>query len=161
MRKDIGANNMNTKVKIVSLLLAILALFGFSSCSKSYSDDVVAIAGYLQYFDRPEDVAVNKIEKCEFENEIIYYISWTEYQELKEEEIELLVVFYPETQTTKTAFFLDMEYGMHPDIKALWDSRATKAISSYTYSAEETKQLIVEVKEYCSKWQSVKFCNKN
>ena len=47
---------------------------------------------------------------------------------------------------------LDMEYGMHQDIKELWDSRETKATSSYIYSAEEIKTLVADVADYCGAW---------
>ena len=49
-------------------------------------------------------------------------------------------------------FMLDMDYGMHQEIKELWDSRATKATSSYTYSAEKIKTLVSDVADYCDTW---------
>ena len=79
-------------------------------------------------------------------------MSRSESLESEAEEIELLIVYDHESDEVKNCFFLDMEYGMHPDIKALWDSRETKAKSSYTYSEEEIKQLIVEVADYCDMW---------
>ena len=142
---------MSKGIRIISVLLIAVTLFGFSSCGKKYSDDAIAIAGYLQYFDKPENVIVNKIEKCVFADETIYYVSRSKYQELEADEIELLIVYYPSSRTTKTAFFLDMEYGMHADIKALWDSRDTKATSTHVFSADEIKSVTAEASEYCSK----------
>ena len=137
--------------KVISFVLTIIMLTGFASCGKTYSDDTIAIAGYLNFFDRPEDVTVNRIEKWEFENEIIFYLSRDKYDEHDADEVELLLVYYPSSKETKTAFFLDMEYGMNPDIKALWDSRETKAISSHVFSDDEVASVITEVIEYCSK----------
>ena len=127
-------------------------MFGFSACRLIYSDDVVTIAEYLKYFDKPEDVVINKLERVEFENKTIYYMSRSEYQELDEDETELLIVYDHESDKVKNAFMLDMESGMHSDIKSLWDSRETKAISSYTYSAEEIKTLVSDVADYCDTW---------
>ena len=79
-------------------------------------------------------------------------MSRSEYQELEEDEIELLIVYDHKSDTVKNSFMLDMEYGMNPDIKALWDSRETKAVSSYTYSAEEIKTLVSDVADYCDTW---------
>ena len=143
---------MSKKVKFVSLLLVVISLFTISGCRLIYSDDVVSIAEYLKHFDRPEDVVINKLERVEFENTTIYYMSWSEYQELEEDEIELLIVYDHKSDTVKNSFMLDMEYGMNPDIKALWDSRETKAVSSYTYSAEEIKTLVSDVADYCDTW---------
>ena len=143
---------MSKKVKFVSLLLVVFSLFSFSACRLIYSDDVVTIAEYLKYFDNPEDVVINKLERVEFENKTIYYMSRSEYQELEAEEIELLIVYDHESDKVKNAFMLDMESGMHSDIKSLWDSRETKAISSYTYSAEEIKTLVSDVADYCDTW---------
>lgn len=152
MRKDIGANTMNSKIKLISALLVVFMLFGISSCGKKYSDDVIAIAGYLQYFDQPENVVIYKLEKSEFADETIYYVSRGKYDEYDSaDEIELLIVYDPSSKTTETAFFLDMEYGMHSDIKALWDSREIIATSSYEFSDEEIKSIIAEVAEYCQK----------
>ena len=141
---------MSKMVKVVSLLLVVFSLFSFSACRLIYSDDVVTLAEYLKYFDKPEDVVINKLERVEFEKTTIYYMSWSEYQESDEDEVELLIVY--ESYKVKNCFMLDMEYGAHPDIKALWDSRETKAISSYTYSAEEIEKLVSEVADYCDTW---------
>ena len=143
---------MSKKVKFVSLLLVVILFFSFSACRLIYSDDVVTLAEYLKYFDNPEDVVINKLERIEFENKTIYYMSRSEYQELEAEEIELLIVYDHESDKVKNAFMLDMESGMHSDIKSLWDSRETKAISSYTYSAEEIKTLVSDVADYCDTW---------
>lgn len=141
---------MNAKIKIISVLLIICTLLSFSSCGKKYSDDVIAIAGYLQYFDKPENVVINKAERYVFENETIYYISRGKYDEYDSaDEIELLIVYDPSSKTSETAFFLDMEYGMHEDIKALWDSREIKATSSHVFTDEEIKSLIADAAEYC------------
>lgn len=143
---------MNAKIKVISVILLVYTLLSFSSCGEKYSDDVIAIAGYLQYFDKPENVVINKAEKCEFENVTIYYVSRSKYDEYDSaDEIELLIVYDPSLQTTETAFFLDMEYGMHEDIKALWDSKEIKAISSHVFTDEEIKRIIAEVAEYCNK----------
>lgn len=143
---------MSKKVKFVSLLLVVILFFSFSACRLIYSDDVVTLAEYLKYFDNPEDVVINKLERVEFENKTIYYMSRSEYQELEAEEIELLIVYDHESDKVKNAFMLDMESGMYSDIKSLWDSRETKAISSYTYSAEEIKTLVSDVADYCDTW---------
>ena len=143
---------MSKMVKVVSLLLVVFSLFSFSACRLIYSDDVVTLAEYLKYFDKPEDIVINKLERVEFENTTIYYVSRSEYQELEEDEIELLIVYDHKSDTVKNSFMLDMEYGMNPDIKALWDSRETKAVSSYTYSAEEIKTLVSDVADYCDTW---------
>ena len=143
---------MSKKVKFGSLLLVVILLFSFSACRLIYSDDVVTLAEYLKYFDNPEDVVINKLERVEFEKTTIYYMSWSEYQESDEDEVELLIVYNHESYKVKNCFMLDMEYGEHPDIKALWDSRETKAISSYTYSAEEIKTLVSDVADYCDTW---------
>ena len=138
--------------KSVAVALAVILIFSFSACRLIYSDDVVSIAEYLKHFDKPEDVVINKLERVEFENKTIYYMSRGKYQELDKDEIELLIVYDHETDEVKNYFMLDMESGMHSDIKTLWDSRETKAKSSYTYSEEEIKQLIVEVADYCDMW---------
>ena len=142
---------MNKKVKVVSLLLVVFSLFSFSACRLIYSDDVVTLAEYLKYFDKPEDIVINKLERVEFENTTVYYMLWSEYQ-LESGEVELLIVYDHESYKVKNCFMLDMEYGAHPDIKALWESRETKAVSSYTYSAEEIKTLVSEVADYCDTW---------
>ena len=143
---------MIKKIKILSLVLVVISLFNFSACRLIYSDDVVSIAEYLKHFDRPEDVVINKLERVEFENTTIYYMSWSEYQESDEDEVELLIVYNHESYKVKNCFMLDMEYGKDPDIKELWDSRETKAISSYTYSAEEIEKLVSEIADYCDTW---------
>ena len=143
---------MIKKIKILSLVLVVISLFNFSACRLIYSDDVVSIAEYLKHFDRPEDVVINKLERVEFENKTIYYMSWSEYQESDEDETELLIVYDHETDEVKNYFMLDMEYGMYQDMKALWDARETKAISSYTYSEEEIKKLVSEIADYCDTW---------
>ena len=143
---------MSKKVKFVSLLLVVISLFTISGCRLIYSDDVVSIAEYLKHFDKPEDVVINKLERVEFENKTIYYMSWSEYQESDEDETELLIVYDHETDEVKNYFMLDMEYGMYQDMKALWDARETKAISSYTYSEEEIKKLVSEIADYCDTW---------
>ena len=143
---------MIKKIKILSLVLVVISLFNFSACRLIYSDDVVSIAEYLKHFDRPEDVVINKLERVEFENTTIYYMSWSEYQESDEDETELLIVYDHETDEVKNYFMLDMEYGMYQEIKELWDSRETKATSSYTYSAEEIKTLVSDVADYCDAW---------
>ena len=79
-------------------------------------------------------------------------MSRSEYQELEEDEIELLIVYDHKSDTVKNYFMLDMEYGMYQDMKALWDARETKAISSYTYSAEEIEKLVSEIADYCDTW---------
>lgn len=140
---------MIKRIKILSLVLVVISLFNFSACRLIYSDDVVSIAEYLKHFDKPEDVVINKLERVEFENKTIYYMSRGKYQELDEDEIELLIVYDHESDEVKNCFMLDMESGMHSDIKTLWDSRATKATSSYTYSAEEIKTLVSDVADYC------------
>ena len=142
---------MSKMVKVVSLLLVVFSLFSFSACRLIYSDDVVTLAEYLKYFDKPEDIVINKLERVEFENTTVYYMLWSEYQ-LESDEVELLIVYDHESYKVKNCFMLDMEYGAHPDIKALWESRATKANSSYTYSAEEIKTLVSEVADYCDTW---------
>lgn len=142
---------MRSKIKILSALLALLTLFCFSSCDGTYSDDAIAIAGYLQYFDKPEDVVVNKIEKSVFENETIYYISRSKYDTYEADEIELLIVYDPQSKTTKTAFFLDMEHGLHADIKAAWDTRAANAISTQVFSQDEIKNVTAQAAEYCQR----------
>lgn len=138
--------------KSVAVALAVILIFSFSACRLIYSDDVVSIAEYLKHFDRPEDVVINKLERVEFKNKTIYYMSWSEYQESDEDETELLIVYDHETDEVKNYFMLDMEYGMYHDMKALWDSRETKAISSYTYSAEEIEKLVSEIADYCDMW---------
>ena len=143
---------MSKMFKVVSLLLVVFSLFSFSACRLIYSDDVVTLAEYLKYFDKPEDVVINKLERVEFKNKTIYYMSRSEYQELDEDETELLIVYDHESDKVKNCFMLDMEYGMYSDIKSLWDSRETKAISSYTYSAEEIKTLVSDVADYCDTW---------
>ncbi len=145
---------MSGKIRVISILLVAVTLFGFSSCVRKSSVDAIAIAEYLQCFDKPETVIVNKIEKSVFADEIIYYISRSKHYEDEADEIELLIVYYPSSNTVKTAFFLDMEYGMHADIKALWDSREIKANSTHVFSADEIKSVTAEAAEYCSKPQS-------
>lgn len=142
---------MNARIKVISVVLVVFTLLSFSSCGRKYSDDAIAIAGYLQNFDEPENVVINKAERYVFENETIYYLSRGKYDEYDSaEEIELLIVYEPSSQTTQTAFFLDMEYGMYEKIKAMWDSRETQAISSYVFTDEEIKSIIAEASEYCN-----------
>ena len=122
MKKDIG----NNKIKHLILLIVVLALvllFIFIYQSKTeYKDEKIAISCFMKYHDDPNNLIINILEKYNVsEKEIYYYVEWMYPQENDNEEYNLLLIYNPNTQSIKLAFFADMEQGLSANVKSKWD----------------------------------------
>lgn len=146
---------MKFKIGIILSVVTLCAVICFCLFGQtSYSDDVIALAEYLQYFEKPEAIVFTKLEKFVFEEQTIYHLDISDcddcdkYDKDEDFETELLIVIDHKTKVTSTAFFADMECGLKQDIKNLWDSRNINAKSFHVFSDSEIQSLVSSVSEY-------------
>lgn len=119
------------------------------SCVKNVDNDVLAVAGYLKYFDDPEEVVFTKIDKYVFEDCILYNVAWLDDFEGYEQTIDLILEFSPATAQTRLCFWEDMKYSSKADVKKLWDEREEKALSSISYNENQILEISKKAAEYC------------
>lgn len=121
-------------IKIVSIIiLTLFSLFSFSGCNKKYKDEVIMLSRVIKYYDNPNNVTINTLDKYEINNyETYYYVDWQYLDE--EENHEWLVVYGTNTQIARLMFFQDMEYGFDADVKKVWDEVQDNPTRSFTES---------------------------
>ena len=140
-------------IAIAAIALIILFISIFTSSYKK-DIDVRAVADYIQWFDQPENVVIYSIEKAVFKNTVFYYISRGAYNFSDPYKVDLIVVYYPESNTFQTFFLQDMEYGLHTDIKEQWESREKSARSVHVFTEEEIEAVRKHSIEYLNSLES-------
>ena len=111
-------------------------------------DDTMAVAGYLKYFDNPEDVVFTKIDKYVFEDRILYNVAWIDNSETENELIDLLLDYNPATTLVTLCFWRDMKYSSKAEVKKLWDEREEKALSHVSYNKQQISDITKKAAEY-------------
>lgn len=111
-------------------------------------DDTMAVAGYLKYFDNPEEVVFTKIDKYVFEDRILYNVAWIDNSETENELIDLLLDYNPATTLVTLCFWGDMKYSSKADVKKLWDEREEKALSHVSYNKQQISDITKKAAEY-------------
>lgn len=118
------------------------------SCAQKMDDDAMAVAGYLKYFDNPEEVVFTKIDKYVFEDRILYNVAWIDNSETENELIDLLLDYNPSTTMVSLCFWGDMKYSSKADVKKLWDEREEKALSNVSYNEQQISDITKRAAEY-------------
>ena len=129
--------------RFLVLAFAMLMICSAVACGDGgFSDDSIALARYLRFFDEPLDVEITKYDKYVFEDDqIIYNITWIDNTEGENEEIDLLLHFNSKSKKTTLCFWGDIEIGMHKEVKALWDAREEKAISKTSFNEKQIDEI--------------------
>ena len=132
---------------VIALLLIVPAVV---SCGAGYSLDARALAEYLQYFDRPEELPIIAFEKAEFKGAVYYYLDRGPYEPDDEASVKMILVYDVASKTFKNNFWLDMEYGLRPEVLEQWKKRDKEAKSVHIFTRAEIDDLVKEAIEYCN-----------
>ncbi len=132
---------------VILILLAIICFALVHSCARK-ADEVIALSGYLKYFDDPEEVVLTKIDKFVFEDRILYNIAWLDDSEGETQTIDLILDYNTVTTDVTLCFWGDMEFGINAEVKELWNERNEKAISSVSFSQSEIQEISKEAIRY-------------
>ena len=139
---------MNKSIKKLILLFFVFSLMLSCSCAQKMDDDAMAVAGYLKYFDNPEEVVFTKIDKYVFEDRTLYNVAWIDNSETENEVIDLLLDYNQTTTEVRLCFWRDMKYSSKAAVKKLWDEREEKALSHVSYNEQQISDITKRAAEY-------------
>lgn len=138
--------------KIILVLLAAVCILAFAGCEKKVSDEAISLARYLQLFEDPSVVDIQKLDKYEFNDNIdIYDFELTFIDEYGEKaETKMLIKHVKKSPIATLCFWNDMNANKeaHAEVKALWETRNTDALSFTSFTGDEIEKAKEEAIAY-------------
>ncbi len=121
MKRVIG-NKWKIRIIVAFMAIVVLAIF-FINQPNEYQEEVNAIKSFMRYFDEPDELIVNSLERYVVaENEIFYYVEWQYPIEYGEEEYSLLLIYNPVIKRVELKHFTDFEGGLYATERIKWES---------------------------------------
>jgi len=129
--------------KGIAIVLVALMLLFLTACREQddLSEDKTMMMRYLKYFDYPDILQIQQLDKyIASDAEVYYYIKWVYPEGGDLESYDHLIVYNRNTTLIDLAYFGDMESGLEPRAKEEWEKLKDKQ-PDHTFTESEIETL--------------------